>query len=124
MDDDVDDVVVVIVVKPVGGPDPAGSRGKELVAALMADCMPRGRVVARDSPPYSNSSSVSSSPADAPATINDRFSYLFFSFLLNGVNDIDVFGNIIHIMSAISSCATSGRQMARTEFARLILDRI
>jgi len=61
-DDDDDDVVV----KPVGalGTD---SRGKELVAALMADCIPRGRVVARDSPPYSNSSSVSSSPADAPA---------------------------------------------------------
>lgn len=62
-DDDDDDVVVV---RPVGALG-AGSRGRELVAALMADCMPRGRVVARDSPPYSNSSSVSSSPADAPA---------------------------------------------------------
>lgn len=69
--DDNDDAAVaaadddVVVVRPVVVVD-AGSRGRELVAALIADCIPRGRVVARDSPLYSNSSSVSSSPADAP----------------------------------------------------------
>lgn len=50
-----------VVVRPVGTVD-AGKRGRELVAAVMADCIPRGRVVARDSPLYSSSSSVSSSP--------------------------------------------------------------
>jgi hypothetical protein len=68
-DDDVD-ADDVVVVSPAGTLD-AGNRGRELVAALMADCIPRGRVVARDSPPYSSSSSVSSSPAEAPATIDN-----------------------------------------------------
>lgn len=73
-DDDADDGDDVAVVNPVGTFD-AGNRGRELVAALMADCIPRGRVVARDSPPYSNSSSVSSSPAEAPAETNKKIDF-------------------------------------------------
>lgn len=64
----VDGVVDDVVVKPEGAVD-AGKRGKELVAAVMADCIPRGRVVARDSPLYSSSSSVSSSPVDVSVNI-------------------------------------------------------
>lgn len=60
--------VVEVVVKPAGAVE-AGRRGREFVAAVMADCIPRGNVVARDSPLYSNSSSVSSSPADVPMDV-------------------------------------------------------
>lgn len=48
----------------------ADNLGKEFVALVelltTAACIPLGSVVARESPSYSSSSSVSSSPADAP----------------------------------------------------------
>ena len=65
--------VVEVAAVPVPGPVDAGNLGSEFVAAdavfAAAACMPRGSVVARESPPYSSSSSVSSSPADAPENL-------------------------------------------------------
>lgn len=63
--------MVDVIVKPAGVVD-AGKRGRELVAAVMADCIPRGSVVARDSPLYSSSSSVSSSPVNVPSWKNQH----------------------------------------------------